>query len=44
MRLTLLHTRVRVEERLLLDELERRGGGGGGGGAPACTPMRRCST
>jgi [lysine-biosynthesis-protein LysW]--L-2-aminoadipate ligase len=25
MRLTLLHTRVRVEERLLLDELERRG-------------------
>ena len=25
MRLTLLHTRVRVEERLLIDELERRG-------------------
>lgn len=25
MRITLLHTRVRVEERLLLDELERRG-------------------
>lgn len=25
MRLTLLHTRIRVEERLLLDELERRG-------------------
>jgi len=25
MRLTLLHTRIRVEERLLIDELERRG-------------------